>query len=345
MERIKIPQPISGGLMLSYKCSAECRHCMYACSPKWAGDWITEDELEKYLPQLAKVIQPSPYGRQYMSLSHGLHFSGGEPFMNFELLLKAVEISKELSIPSTFVETNCFWCKSDGFTRDRLNALREKGLKGIMISVNPYYAEYVPFERTERCIRISHEVFGENMMVYQLEYYRIFKSLGITDRLSIEDYLALTQETSISDRVELFLMGRAADRLKDLYPGYVSDRFLDMPCQPDFLRSWHNHFDNYRNFMPGFCGGISLGSWFELDQLLEEGIDLSNRPVLECLVNEDMRGLFNFASDMGYQEIDDGYVSKCHLCLDIRKHLASISDFEELQPRQFYEQLEKEMKI
>jgi hypothetical protein len=140
-------------------------------------------------------------------------------------------------------------------------------------------------------------------------------------------------------------MGRAADRLKDLYPGYASERFIDMPCQPDFLRSWHNHFDNYGNFMPGFCGGITLGSWFELDRLLEEGTDLRDRPVLKYLVNEDMRGLFNFAFDRGYQELDNGYVSKCHLCLDIRKYLASSGNFEELQPRQFYDQLKQEDEI
>jgi hypothetical protein len=42
---------------------------------------------------------------------------------------------------------------------------------------------------------------------------------------------------------------------------------------------------------------------------------------------------------MGYQELSDGYVSKCHLCLDIRKYLASSGDYDELQPRDFYEQL------
>jgi hypothetical protein len=40
---------------------------MYACSPKWTGDWITVEQLEQFLPQLAKVIAPSPYGPQYMS--------------------------------------------------------------------------------------------------------------------------------------------------------------------------------------------------------------------------------------------------------------------------------------
>jgi hypothetical protein len=294
---------------------------MYACSPKWTGDWITVDQLRQFLPQLAKVIRSSPHGRQYMSLNHGLHFSGGEPFLNFELLLKAVEIAEALSIPSTFVETNCFWCKNDDLIRERLQTLKEKGLRGIMISINPFYAEYVPFEKTERCIRISQEVFGSNVMVYQLEYYRMFKRLGITGKLSIDDYLKLTRGESLSEKVELFLMGRAADQLKDLYPSHPPERFFNAPCQPGLLRSWHNHFDNYGNFMPGYCGGISLGSWFELDRLLKEGIDLENRPVLNYLVNEDMRGLFNFAFDMGFREINEGYVSKCH------------------KPRQFYEQL------
>ena len=85
MKMMKIPRLISGGLMLSYKCQAECRHCMYACSPKWAGDWITVDQLEQFLPQLAKVIELSPHGRQCMSPNHGLHFSGGEPFLSEEI--------------------------------------------------------------------------------------------------------------------------------------------------------------------------------------------------------------------------------------------------------------------
>ena len=93
--RVKIPQPVSGGLMLSYKCSAQCRHCMYACSPKWKGDWIEINDLEKGLSDLAPGIMPSPWGKNTISLNHGLHFTGGEPFLNFELLMKAVEIAED----------------------------------------------------------------------------------------------------------------------------------------------------------------------------------------------------------------------------------------------------------
>jgi len=248
-------------------------------------------------------------------------------------------MAQALKIPSTFVETNCFWCKDDDLTRKTLQALKEKGLRGILISVNPYYAEYVPFERTDRCIRMSQEVFGTDVMVYQWQYYRLFKGMGITGRLSLDQFLKGTGVASLSHQVELFLMGRAAYQLKDLYPGYGAKQFFRVPCQPSFLRNWHNHFDNYGNFMPGYCGGVSLGSWFALDRLLEEGLDLDDRPVLKYLVHEDMKGLFAYALDRGYRQTKKGYVSKCHLCLDIRKHLALTGDFQELQPRQFYEQL------
>jgi hypothetical protein len=134
--------------------------------------------------------------------------SGGEPFMNFELLLEAVEIADGVGIPSLFVETNGFWCTSRETAVDKLQILKKAGLKGVLISVNPYYAEWVPFERTERCIDAGLRVFGQNVIVYQLEYYRRFKQLGIRNRISIEEYLARTGGEPIASGVELFLRER-----------------------------------------------------------------------------------------------------------------------------------------
>jgi hypothetical protein len=338
--RAKVPQPISGGVMLTYKCSAACRHCMYACSPRWKADWMTEEALERLLSQLVKSVAPAPWGSQVMSLNYGIHFTGGEPFLNFDLLLRAAEIAEGMGLPSTFVETNCSWCVSDEATRDKLQRLKQAGLKGILISVNPFYAEYVPFERTERCIRISEEVFGRNVVVYQMAYYHRFKRLGIDGKLPLEDYLEMTQGERLAEHVELFLQGRAACRLREFYPKYPASTFFGEPCRPSFLRNWHNHFDNYGNFIPGYCGGISLGCWENLDALVEEGIDLEAYPVLRYLVAEDVRGLLHFAKDFGYQEFGGGYLSKCDLCLDIRRFLVTRGDFEELSPKEFYGHLD-----
>ncbi len=338
-----IPKPISGGLVLSYKCNAACRHCMYGCSPKWNADWISEADLVKILGQLAGKIQPGPYGRNNISLNYGLHFTGGEPFLNFDLLAKAVEISSEFHIPSLFVETNCFWCKDDKTTKEKLELLQKIGLKGILISVNPFYLEYVPFERTERAVRIGAEVFGHNMFVYQIEYYRRFKAMGIRNIVTFTDYLQMENRADFARNAEFFITGRAAYSLKKeldkVYPKYPSNRLFNMSCMPSFLRSWHNHFDNYGNFIPGYCGGITLGDCRQLDDILKEGIDLNDKPVLKYLIHDDLNGLLQYASDLGYSENSDGYFSKCHLCVDIRKHLNSAGDFKELRPTEFYDHL------
>ncbi len=76
--RVRVPSPVSAGVILSYKRSAACRHCMYACSPTWEANWILESDLYQLLSSLAGRIAPSPWGRERVSLSHGLHFTGGE---------------------------------------------------------------------------------------------------------------------------------------------------------------------------------------------------------------------------------------------------------------------------
>ena len=342
---VKIPVPVSGGLLLSYKCNAECRHCMYACSPRWKADWIGEEDLEAILNQLAGKIMPGPYGKEHIGLSHGLHFTGGEPFMNFGLLCRAFEIASGLEIPSLFVETNGYWCRDDSRTREKLLLLKEKGMKGIMISVNPFYLEYVPFERTQRAIRIGAEIFGYNAIVYQMEYYRRFKALGIRDRVPFEKYLEMENRADFVRNTEFFIQGRAPyslqEQLASLYPRYPADLLADSPCSPPFLRNWHNHFDNYGNYIPGFCGGISLGDCRKLDDLLEKGIETEAHPILSYLLREDMRGLLQFAMDRGYRVDEPGYYSKCHLCVDLRKYLHAESGFRELAPDAFYRELER----
>ena len=92
--------------------------------------------------------------------------------------------------------------------------------------------------------------------------------------------------------------------------------------------------------MPGYCGGISLGSWYEIERLVREGIDQEESPILGFLIAGDFKGLFHLAKDFGYQEAEGGYVSKCDFCLDVRKYLASRGDFKELSPKGFYDHLQ-----
>jgi hypothetical protein len=317
---------------------------MYACSPRWSADWIPEDVLEAVLSRLAGKILPAPHGPHTTALNFGLHFTGGEPFLNFQLLSRAVEVAEELGIPSTFVETNAFWCNEDRPTREKLNTLKRKGLKGILISVNPFYLEYVPFERTVRAVRLSLEIFGNNTMVYQWRYFCRFKEWGFQAKMAFEDYLKFERKEDFARHTEFFVMGRAPYKLKEflrsIYSLRSADSFFHEPCLMPFLRPFHNHFDNYGNYVPGFCAGVTLGDCRKLDDLLQEGVDTDRFPVLGLLMEEEIERLLEFAAARGYEESLEGYFSKCHLCMDIRKHLARTGNFAELSPKEFYSQLE-----
>jgi len=138
--------------------------------------------------------------------------------------------------------------------------------------------------------------------------------------------------------VELFANGRVPYQLACLYRCYPAKRFFGASCWRELIRDWHIHVDNYGHFVPGYCGGLSLGDARNLDAIIREGIDLDELPVLKALLAS-LKDLYELGQQFGYQE-REGYISKCHLCLDIRRHLARHGEFKELRPGAFYEHLE-----
>ena len=255
-------------------------------------------------------------------------------FLNFNLLLQATKIACDLGIPSTFVETNCYWCGNDEVGEDKLRRLKDAGLKGIMISVNPFILEYVSFERTERAIRLSQKVFGQNAIVYQSFFYRQFKNLGLKSTLSLQDYMEKAGSASF-DCAEMIPMGRFPYKLGHLFKRQKARSFYGQSCESQLTSPYHIHIDNYGNYMGGFCGGISLGDAHDLNQIFR-GIDLDKRPVLKALVTG-IEELHKLGQKIGYEELPEGYVSACHLCMDIRRHIVQKTEvYDELRPKEIY---------
>jgi hypothetical protein len=335
VNRLSIPEPCSAGIFLSYRCTSTCKHCLYACSPRWPDHWISEDDAIQVLAQLAAMMRRRDPHPGCVGVNDGLHLTGGEPFLNFGLLLRLVGAARQAGIPTIFVETNGFWCRDDAATRDRLRALQAAGMDGILISANPFILEQIPFERTERAVRVSRQVFGANAIVYQAFFYEQFRSMGLTGTLDFEDYVQRAGHGL--HYVELFPNGRVPYRLAHLFRRSPARRFFGSSCRHELIRDWHMHVDSHCNYLPGFCGGLSLGDARQLDVLCQDGVDLDALPVLRALLS-DLEDLHRLGREFGYQE-RDGYISKCHLCLDIRRHLVQHGDFAELQPSELYEHL------
>lgn len=336
--------PISAGIMLSYQCTCECKHCMYACTPR-ARYWMGRDHLKAVLENLAPYIVPaSPIGR--IGINMGLHLTGGEPFLNYRLTLEGAKTAEELGYPSVFVETNCFWVTSYADARSRFEELREAGLEGVLISVNPFTAEFVPYSKAKLALRAALDVWGERgTLVYHQVYLELLEAVGSPGRISLEELLgraakAAPRLSKLAFSPSLLLpMGRLVYTLGHFYARRPAKAYFNVSCLGELTRPWHVHVDPYCNYIPGYCAGISLGDARRLDHILR-GVDLSDRPVLAAL-SRDLGSLYRLAVEgYGYRELRSGYVSHCHLCLDVRLHLAlSVGGFRELQPGSFYESL------
>ena len=205
---------------------------------------------------MAGIIEPSPYGPDDINLNYGLHFTGGEPFLNFDLLCEAVEMAEELNIPSTFVETNCFWAVNNKTTQEKLSILKNKGLKGILISVNPFFLEYIPFARTERAVKYGYELFGQNLIVYQSEYYKRFRSPAfyLLFLIPVPPRCVIAIHLSQSSFLVAELLGQYIPRLRrnlkvyhSLLTFLVRFRFVDSTDMPS---EHYAHFTSLLNSLP-----------------------------------------------------------------------------------------------
>lgn len=324
---------------------------MYACSPRWEDYWIDLSGLREVLESLApSIVGASPRG--VVRVNEGLHFTGGEPFLRYTLLLEAVRTAEEIGYPSVFVETNCFWCINDEVVRERFEELKACGLEGVLVSANPFVVECVPLERIERGLRIAEEVFGrDGLIVYHDVYLSVLRALGVSGTLKFKEYIKRVlslnpRALELSFHPSILLpMGRLVYSLHRLYEHYPARAFLHTSCLGELTRPWHVHVDCYYNYVPGYCAGISLGDARRIERLIE-GVDLDDKPVLRALT-ENLRSLYELAvRDYGYKELREGYISSCHLCLDLRRHLAlKVGGFDELKPLEFYEMVDRARSI
>jgi hypothetical protein len=323
------------GIILTYRCHSGCRHCLYNCGPGWRNEAMSPEMLRQALEAL--TVWPRP---------PQVHLTGGEPFLHFELLLEGARVARELGI-WCYVETSASWCTDEDAAVERFTALREAGLQAVLISCSPFHAERIPPARTLRAVRAALEVFGSHRVTVYLPEF-----LEVVQRLSVD----LERPTPLSAYEESFGQegayrilwqgygiisgGRSGYALGHLVPRRPAAAFARENCAGALLTAPHSHFDLYGNTISGFCGGLRVGDWRELPQVLDDFQARRYPPLVEVLIERGPTGLCELAQEeLGYRPRAEGYAGKCHLCVDVRRHLMRSGDFAELAPSGFYENL------
>ncbi len=251
----------------------------------------------------------------------------------------------EYRLPLDYVETNAFWCRKDEETEAVFSRAKQLGLKAILVSASPFHVEFIPMDRVDRAVKIGKKIFGpQGVLIYTEYFYNELQALEPEYPYSFTDYLRVVgQERAallIAQDYGLIPNGRAAVHLVELYERHSASHFFGATCEKELTSPFHLHIDLYGNYIAGLCAGISLGSAFDLDALFS-GVDLEHHPFLSHVI-QGMESLYRWAEkEYDYEESQDGYIAKCHLCLDIRRHFVRQGiHFPELAPLEFYAHLE-----
>lgn len=283
----------------------------------------------------------------------GIHFSGGEPFLNFELLLKSVQLAAKLNLPIEYVETSASWCTSESIVEERFKELYSAGLRRILISCSPFHAEKVPLSETRLAVNYANFIFGRNnVIVYMPQWMKLISNFGTDKCVPLYKYeMFYGKETASKmfwEGYGLISGGRAGYGLSEYSLKKPAENFKSEKCLYEILLSKHAHIDLYQNYIPDFCSGISLG---KLNEFIE-GYDIEKTPLVQLLVEGGPYSLMSYAhKKFDYAEKLEGYVGKCHLCVDVRKHIVESilkankkskkksEIYKELSPIEFYKRI------
>ncbi len=325
-KNLHIPPIASAGLMMSFHCSNECKHCVYRCSPKMPDEWITRETAARIFDALAEE-------RRFCSL----HFAGGEATMQMDLLVDLIAMASRKRIPLEYLETNAYWCDDLDDTRRQFERMRAAGLPCVMVSASMYHNEFVPFRNTQTAVRAAEDVFGPSgYFVYPGHLYRLLAQLPGDGRRRLDAFceqLGIAPKSAELHRLfPLIPAGRPLQALPEFYDEQPACEFEGDACVSRLQSPHHAHIDLYGNLFTGSCCGISPGTVEDFHPTITP----EQHPIFTTLCTEGPCGLIPLAEERGC-ELKSGYLGKCDLCFQLRKHLHAGGDFPELRPACFYE--------
>jgi len=296
----------SGGIMLTYRCNAECADCYENSSPRKRA-LLPPEHLRNYLRELRRLGFSGPR----------LHFGGGEPFYHYKHLIECFRVAgEEGMLPLGKLETNGVWCKTDELTRERLEEIKSFGLLHLHVSSDVFHQEFIPIENVRRAVRIGQEVLGKDAVRVGLREF--FDDPVDVAKLTQEEKTEAHRD--VLKRYPWRIVGRAAKRLSHLADRYPKEKFLRESCARRLVKNRSIHIDPHGNVFPSICAGIVIGNANEqpLSEIHEQ-FERRAHPLVDTLARSGPVPLLEEAIQCGYADTEKGFATKCHLCFEARR--------------------------
>ena len=287
--------------LLTYQCNFECDHCFV-----WGGPWQTGVMTLEHVRNALRQAQD-------LGSITSVYFEGGEPFLYYPILLRAVQEAVNMGFQVGLV-SNAYWAITP---EDALEWLR-------------------PFAGLLQDLSVSSDLFHykETLSQQSRNATQAANSLGIpTGTISIAQPEAANVVPAVGqlppDESGVMYRGRAAEKLAPHLPWKSWAQFTECPHE-DLREPGRVHLDPFGNLH--ICQGISIGNLFQtsLKEICAH-FEPDAHPITGPLL---AGGPAQLVSRYALQHAET-YADACHLCytarLDLRTHFPAF-----LLPDQMY---------
>ncbi len=262
-------------ILLTYQCTYECDHCFVWGSPRQMGT-LTFEQIENILAQAKEAGVSSVY------------FEGGEPFLFYAVLVKAVRKATDMGF-SVGIVSNAYWANSVADAEEWLHPFAGR-LADLTVSGDQFHCG---------------ECLGEcpqNAMVAA-------KWLHIPTGMISIDQPEAKGDSSVMYR------GRAAKNLVERATCHPWDEFERCPHE-DLREPGRVHLDPLGNVH--VCQGVVIGNLFETPlKEICENYDADAHPICGPLL---AGGPVALVTEYNLLH-ESTYADACHLCYEARTTL------------------------
>jgi MoaA/NifB/PqqE/SkfB family radical SAM enzyme len=271
-------------ILLTFQCLYECDHCFVWGSPRQTGT-LALKQIEGILDQAKEAGVSSIY------------FEGGEPFLYYGTLVKAVHRAADMGF-SVGIVSNAYWAGSILDAEEWLRPFVGR-LEDLTVSSDLFHGD---------------EDLGENPQ----NAIAAAKMLGIpTGMIHVAQPGAESTQShgQIQDQSAVMYRGRAAKKLVSRATMHPWEGFDSCPHE-DLREPGRVHLDPFGNLH--LCQGLVIGNLFEkpLKQICED-YEADAHPICEPLLSGGPAAL---VSEYKLPH-DSDYADACHLCYEARTKL------------------------
>jgi hypothetical protein len=276
-------------LLLTYQCNYECDHCFVWSSPQQSGTMRlrTIREILRQAEELGTV--------------DWIYFEGGEPFLCYGALRRAVEMAAEKGFRVGLV-SNAYWATDRDDAEEWLRPLAGR-LQDLSVSSDLYHSDQLSSPEADYA-RAAAEALGIPIGVICIAQPEATDPAAARGQLPIG-------ESAVMYR------GRAVEKLAPSAQRQPWSRFDACPHE-DLREPGRVHVDPFGEVH--ICQGISLGNVLrtplrEICERYEPDSDPITGPILAGGPAELVR---RYALEHA-----EGYADACHLCYEARCALRS----------------------